>query len=75
MTPNELVKQYLAKQTQTKSLRIYNVRGHIYDIFAGDGWMNHTRFANTNQRWQFIAGNRLSSGLMRELNNVKITSR
>lgn len=66
------IRQYLAHTSNKDGTKIIKIGRDLIDVFTGSGWTNRSRYRVVNGRWAYMAGVRLTAGVIQStLPNVR----
>ena len=66
------LRQYRAHTITKGDTKIIHIGRDLIDVFTGSGWTNRSRYRVVNGRWAYLAGVRLTAGVIQSaLPNVR----
>lgn len=71
-TNSRSLRQYARHTSNKGDAKIIQIGRDLVDVFTGTGWTNRSRYRVVNGRWAYMAGVRLTAGVIQStLPNVR----
>lgn len=73
MAHTRLTRAQLLKQAQRNRIKladgriIHKVNNFVFDVFADEGWENHSRYQRVKGNWVHISGTKLTADSLKQV--------